>query len=131
MIVLFINCKLFPFISWIIAGIKIYETRNRNTLKSIIGKQVFLAETGKHKKPLIKCIATINEPIKIDNLKDYNRYRKQTMIEKNSVYDFTRETKYKYLYRLSNVQKVKEFYLPGNAVYHGRIFATIDNTESR
>lgn len=130
MIVLFINCKLFPFVSWIISGLKLFETRNRNTLKSIIGKRVFLAETGLYKRPLICCLATIDNPIIMDNLKDYNRYRKQAMIKKGSVYDFIPGKK-KYLYPLSSVEKINPFFLPDNAAYHGRIFATIDNTESR
>jgi len=126
MIVLFINCKLFPFVAWIIKGLKLYETRNKNTLKRLIGKTVYIAETGKYKRPLIRCIATIDSVLRIDNRKDYDKYRKQTKVKKGSVYDFTRETKYKYLYRLSNVQPVKEFFLPDNSVYHGRICATID-----
>ena len=126
MIVLFINCSLFPFVSWIIKGLKLFETRNRNTLKSIIGKTVYIAETGKHKKPFIRCIATISDPVIIDSLKEYNRYRKQTRIQKGSVFDFIPGKK-KYLYPLLNVQQVKPFYLPDNAVYHGRIYATIDN----
>ena len=127
MIVLFINCKLFPFVSWIIAGIKLYETRNRNTLKKFIGKSVYVAETGKHKKPLIRCIVTIDSVIRINTRKDYNRYRKQTKVKKGSLYDFTRKTKCKYLYKLVNVQAVKEFCLPDNAKRYGYTYAVIDN----
>ena len=126
MIVLFINCKLFPFVSWIIKGLKLYETRNRNTLKSIIGKTVYIAETGKHKRHFIRCCAVIGCPVIIDSLKEYNRHRKQTMIQKGSVFDFIPGKK-KYLYPLHNVQQVKPFYLPEKAVYHGRIYAVIEN----
>ena len=63
MYIVFINCDLFPFISWIISGKKLFETRNRNTLKSLIGKTVFLAETGKGKRPVIRCIATIESKL--------------------------------------------------------------------
>jgi hypothetical protein len=125
MIVLFINCKLFPFISWIIAGIKVFETRNRNTLKSIIGKRVFIAETGKYKRPLIRCAACFDNPVIVDNRKDFNRYRKQTKIKKGSCFDFIPGRK-KYLYPVCNVQQVNPFFLPDNAVYHGRVYATID-----
>lgn len=130
MIVLFINCKLFPFVSWIMAGLKTLETRNKNTLKNIIGNRVYIAETGLYKRPFVRCLATIGNPIMTDNLKDYNRYRKHTMIKKGSLYDFIPGKK-KYLYPLSNVEKINPFFLPDNAVYHGRIFATIDNIESR
>lgn len=126
MIIVFINCKLFPFVSWIISGLKTYETRNRNTLKSLIGKTVYLAETGNGKRPVIRCFCTLSDPVIIDNKTDYNKMRKHTMIKKNSVYDFTSETKKKYLYPLENVQACTPFPLPDNAVYHGRVYATIN-----
>lgn len=127
MIIVFINCKLFPFIQWIITGLKLYETRNRNTLKNLIGKTVYLAETGKCKRPVVCCSCTIMDPVIIDNKKDYNRMRKYTMIKKGSIYDFTSETKRKYLYPLENIQPCKPFALPDNAVYHGRVYATVND----
>lgn len=126
MIIVFINCKLFPFITWIISGLKLYETRNRNTLKSVIGKTVYLAETGKGKRPVIRCSCTLADPVIIDNKKDYNAMRKHTRIKAGSVYDFTENTKRKYLYKLENVQACTPFEMPQNAVYHGRVYATID-----
>lgn len=130
MIVLFINCHLFPFIDWIIKGLKLYETRNRNTLKSIIGKRLYIAETGKHKKPLVRCAAYIDNPVIIDSKKDFDRYRRQTKIKKGSCFDFIPGNK-KYLYPLHDVQAIKPFFLPDNAVRHGRIYATINDTEGR
>ena len=126
MIIIFINCKLFPFISWIISGSKVYETRNRNTLKRFIGKTVYFAETGKHKRPVVCCSCTIRDPVVIDNKGDYNKMRKHTMIRKGSIYDFTSETKKKYLYPLENVQACIPFEIPGQAVYHGRVYATVN-----
>ena len=125
MIVIFINCRLFPFISWIISGLKTYETRNKNTLKRFIGKTVYLAETGKGKAPVIRCYCMITDYMTITDKAVYNRFRKQTKIKKGSVYDFTSETKQKVLYMLENVQACKPFTLPDNAVRHGRIYATI------
>lgn len=81
MIVIFINCALFPFIDWIIKGLKLFETRNRNTLKSFIGKTVFLVETGKHKKPIVRCSCLISSVDIITDKKAYNRLRKYTRIE--------------------------------------------------
>ncbi len=34
--VLFINCKKHPFVEWIGGGLKLYETRNCNSLKSLL-----------------------------------------------------------------------------------------------
>ena len=117
MSIVFINCSLFPFISWIISGLKVYETRNRNTLKQLIGKTVYLAETGKHKKPVVRCMATIDSVIIVQDLKTYNSHRKQTKVIKGSVYDFIPGKK-KYLYRLANVQPVAAFE-PPEGIRHG------------
>ena len=108
MYIVFINCDLFPFISWIISGKKLFETRNRNTLKSLIGKTVYLAETGKGKRPVIRCIATIESSIVVQDMKTYNQYRKFTMVKKGSVFDFI-PGKRKILYKLSNVQQIPAF----------------------
>lgn len=126
MYVIFINCKLFPFISWIISGLKIYETRNRNTLKRFIGKTVYLAETGKGKAPIIRCYCTITNSMIITDKAVYNRFRKQTKIKKGSVYDFTSETKKKVLYKLENVKPCIPFALQNNAIRHGRIYAEMN-----
>lgn len=127
MIILYINCKLFPFVSWILAGLKLYETRSRNTLKSLVGKTVYIAETGKHKRPLIRCKAFISDCIMIESKTIYNAFRKETRIEKGSCYDWKADTKRKYLYRLSSVERVKEFYIPEDCtiIRHGRVFAEI------
>ena len=118
MIIVFINCDLFPFVSWILAGKKIYETRNRNTLKRLIGKTIYIAETRNGKKPVVKCIATIASSTTIVTKKEYNRLRKQAMIKKDSVYDFIPGKK-KVFYKLENVKPVQEF-TPENGIHHGR-----------
>ena len=127
MYVIFINCKLFPFISWIISGLKTYETRNRNTLKRFIGKTVYLAETGKRKAPIIRCYCTITNSMIITDKATYNKYRKYTKVKKGSVYDFTSETKQKVLYKLENVKACVPFELPKNAIRYGRIYAKINS----
>jgi hypothetical protein len=124
--IVFINCSLFPFISWIISGLKVYETRNRNTLKQLIGKTVYLAETGKHKKPVVYCSCIIGDPIIVTDKRTYNRYRKQTHIVKGSIFDFTRGTKQKVLYPLLNVQPVeKPFPMPENIIRYGRTYSEL------
>lgn len=125
MIVLYINCKLFPFVTWIIEGLKVYETRNRNMLKSLVGQTLYIAETGKHKRPIIRCVATITDVLKIESAKEYNRLRKYTKVKKGSIYDFTRETKQKYLYKLENVKACEPFEMPENVIRHGRVCAEI------
>lgn len=124
--VVYINCMLFPFITWIIKGLKLYETRNRNTLKRLIGKTVYFAETGKGKNAIIKCYCTIGQPVFVKDKKTYNQYRKYTKVKKGSCFDFTRETKQKVLYPLLNVQPVKiPFEIPENAIRKNRTFCEL------
>ena len=126
MIIIFVNCSLFPFIDWIIKGLKQYETRNKNTLFRFIGKTVYLAETGR-KKPVVRCSCTISNLVIITDKKTYDRYRKQTMIKKGSVFDWTEKTRKKCLYRLENVKELEQpITIPDNAIRHGRIYATVD-----
>ena len=120
MIIVYINCALFPFIDLIIKGLKLYETRNRNTLKNLIGKTVYLAETGKGKRPVIRCSCVITECLTITDIKQYNRMRKYTRVKKRSLYDFIPgQTKKKVLYKFENVQACKPFPIPENVVRHG------------
>ena len=125
MIIIYVNCALFPFIDWIIKGKKKYETRNRNTLKRFIGKQVYLAETGKGKRPVVRCCCMISDPVIVTDKKSYNRYRKQAMIKPGSIYDFSSSTKRKVLYPLSSVKSVKSFVVPNNAIRHGYTWCEI------
>ena len=121
---IYINCALFPFIKWIIQGKKIYETRNRNTLKRFIGKTVYLVQTGKG-KAIVIAIATIDSVLIVESKAAYNKLRKYTMVKRGSIYDFTDHTKRKYLYKLTNVQKLKNpFPVPVGSVKHG--YTSID-----
>lgn len=124
MIIVYINCKLFPFIDWIISGLKTMETRNRNTLKSLVGKTVYIAETGTGKRPVVRCRCTIGYPVIITDKAVYDRHRKYTCIVPGSSFDFTETTKQKVLYPLSNVEKIKPFPVPDDIVRHGRIYCT-------
>ena len=125
MIIIYINCALFPFISWIIKGLKTYETRNRNTLKRFIGKTVYLAETGKGKRPIIRCSCLISGSVTITSKATYNALRKQTRIKKGSYFDWKDDTRQKILYKLENVQPCKPFPIPDNAIRHGYTWCEI------
>jgi len=127
--IVFINCDLFPFVCAILSGIKLFETRNKNTLKKLVGRRILLAETRKGKKPLVKCFATIDYMIRIDNPEQFEKYRKSGCIEKGSCFDFI-PGKAKYLYHLTDIVPVPEF-IPPEGIRHGRTWmelnATIDD----
>ena len=61
--VIFINTTSSPFVDDIIDGRKTYETRTRNTLKSLLtwalGERILIAETG-HGDPVVRCSAVID-----------------------------------------------------------------------
>ena len=121
MIIVYINCSLFPFVDWIIQGLKVYETRNKNTLKNLVGKTVYIAQTGK-RKTVIRCKCNITGSVFVTDKPTYNRYRKQTMIIPGSHFDWNSKTKQKVLYKLENDQSVNPYPVPGNVVKHGRIY---------
>ena len=118
--VIFINCDLFPFIEWIISGLKTYETRNRNTLKRFVGQVVLLAETHKGKKPVVRCAAYIDSMERI-NKKQFDSMRKETMIETGSAYDLIDDNKTKCIYKLSYVYPVPAF-IPPEDIRHGYVW---------
>ena len=124
--VVFINCSKYPFLVWIMEGLKIYETRTRNTLKQLVGQTVYLAETGRG-KPVIKCYAKITEVYEVRTRKEYNSLRALTRIVRGSDYDWKRETKVKYFYKLENVQPVPEF-IPPEGIRHGRVWMEYNPT---
>ena len=122
MIIVYINCSMFPFIDWIISGLKLYETRSRNMLRGLVGKTVYLAQTGKGKQPVVRCCCTISEYLEISSKKDYNALRKYTRVKHGSLYDWSSSTKRKYLYKLDNVTPVDPFQIPEGGIRHGRTY---------
>lgn len=118
--VVFINCKRIPFLDLIMAKVKPWETRSRNMLKHLIGKRVYLAETG-YGPPLVRCSAVIREPIKVTDRETWDRLRKGTCVPVDSDYDWKPDTKYKYLYPVTMVVPCAPF-TPPEGVRHGRVW---------
>lgn len=118
--VVFINCSRFPFISLILAGLKLYETRTRNTLQALVGQRVYLAETGRG-RPVVRASAVITEAFPVYSYNTYRKLRKAARITPGSKYDWKRGTKIKWFYELSDVQPVDPF-IPPEGVRHGRVW---------
>lgn len=72
-----INDKYTPYTELILCGMKDVETRNRNTLKSLVGQRVGIIRTGKGKAMLVGYV-TIDHVIKYETeaefRADYNRH---------------------------------------------------------
>ena len=115
--IVFINCSIYPFIERIIKGLKVYETRNANTLKSLIGKTVYLCETGSSKDKIVRCQAVIAAVVPVSFLSRYNRFRTECCIKPGSIYDF-KPGRTKYLYLLTDIKPVVPF-IPEEGKRHG------------
>lgn len=125
--VLFINCSRWAFVDWIIGGLKLYETRTKNTLKKFLdtylGQRILIAETGKD-DPLVRCSAVIDEVVAVYDQSTWEDYLQFTWVPVDSDYDWKPDTKVKHLYHLKDVRPIaKPFRLPKSAHRHGRIWA--------
>ena len=124
--VLFINCSRIPFVNWIMDGLKQYETRTRNTLKSLLswalGERILIAETG-NGEPTVRCSAVIDSIIAVYTREQWEEYLQYTWIPVGSDYDWKPSTKVKWIYHLTDVKYVEPFILPRSCRRHGRVWA--------
>lgn len=118
--VVFINCRLFPFIAWIISGKKLYETRTRDTLRALVGRRVYLAETGRSGRPVVRCSVYIDHSMTVDK-GCWRRLRFLHRVPSKSVYDWQPWTHKKVLYRLTDVLPCDPF-TPPEGARHGRVW---------
>jgi len=125
--IVFINSKQVPFIWQIMNGKKLWETRNRDTLGRVVGKRVFLAETG-NGKAVVRCSAELCRAIQINNPDVWDGLREDTCIPVGNKYDWKPETKVKYIYFIRKVQKVKPF-SPPEGIRHGRVWMEYEEEE--
>lgn len=110
------NCSKYHFVDDMLALKKRDETRGRDTLKGIIGKTVYIIETGKG-RPLVRGTAFVAGMRRI-SFSDIAA-RKEAGIYKTAFDILPGKTKC--FYRLENVKPLeKPFFLPENRVNHGR-----------
>ena len=119
--VVFINCDRQPFIDQILAIEKTLETRTRNTLKSVCGQYVFLAETHRGKKPIVRAATFLGDAHKITTKAQWDSLREYTCIREGSEYDWKHDTKVKHVYSLAGTHPVEPF-TPPEGRRHGRVW---------
>lgn len=119
--VVFINCSEYPYVDAIIDGRKTFETRSRDTLGSLVGRTVLIAETGKNGKPVVKCEALIGDPVEVKSYSKFDALRHCTRVPEFSSHDWKDGTRVKYLYPLDNVEPVEPF-TPPEGARHGRVW---------
>lgn len=114
---IFINCSSARFIDAILTRAKLYETRPRKTLHCLVGRRVYLIETGTSARAKIRGSAVISGAVLIrpDNVPA----RKAAGIY-GTPYDI-RPGRAKWFYRLTRVRPLKHpLPVPDTRENHGR-----------
>ena len=118
---IFINESKVKFIELILNQEKLFETRNRDTLKGLfeqnkLYERVALVSTGKG-KPIVKGYANIRKGFKAC-YEEINQIDSALYI-KNTPYE-CKPGKEKMLYSIEFPIKCEPYTIPENTVYHGR-----------
>ena len=100
-----VNDDLVPFTDLILQGIKTIETRNSNTLKSIIGEPVGLIKTSKKNKALLVGIVKLSDPIIYKTEKQFKQDFEKHRIKDCNLYGFKNGIKYGYPVKVLKVFK--------------------------
>ena len=119
--ILFINCSSAPFLDKIMNRQKIFETRSRNMLRSLVGQRVLLAETGKGKPPIVRCSVIIRSGFPVESFHEWDMFRDYTQVRTDSPFEWSDTTKRKWLYELSDIRPVSPF-TPSEGLRHGRVW---------
>lgn len=124
--VIFINSSSAPYVDLILAGLKTFETRSRDTLGCLKGQRVLIAESGKRRPPIIRASAFIGtKSVRIENAEDWGWFRASHQVPYGTEYDWKPDTKVKYMYQLIDVRPCVPF-VPELGKRHGRVWAELD-----
>jgi len=100
-----INDDTLPWTEWILNGTKSIETRNTNSLKPYIGKEVGIIRTGKKRKAMLVGYVTINEPIVYTSEEMFDKDFWKHIVAPHTTHYIK---KIKYGYPLTNVRRCRE-----------------------
>ena len=112
---IYINTALIPFVAQILSGAKPYETRTRNMLRTLIGKMVYIIETG-HGQPMIVGRATISGAELVPYSNQAKRRQAQII---GTPYDIKPDGA-KWFYKLDSIERLTPSLLPVTRENHGR-----------
>lgn len=90
-----INDKTQDFTAQILSGEKTIETRRTNSLRPYVGKRVGIVRTGRGKATLVG-YATVGEPIRYENQKQFAKDRARHRVAAGSPHDCGPEGKFGY-----------------------------------
>ena len=82
-----INDDYFPFTDCIIDGVKTVETREKRTLKSLVGTRVGIISTSKTRKALLVGYVNIIDEIKYNSEEEFRTDYKKHLVLPGSKFD--------------------------------------------
>lgn len=126
--IVYINCSSAPFVDYIMTRSKVFETRSRNTLKTLTGKRILIAETGNGHKSIVRCSARIRSAFPITSQYEWDLFRDYTKVYPGSPFDWSDKTRCKWLYELEDIQPVPPFH-PVDGIRHGRVWMEYNGRE--
>ena len=120
MIGIFINDQEFPYSAFILNGFKTYETRNRQTLRGLVGRRVAIIRTGKG-RPMVVGEIDLGGAQIVD-AEEFLHVVSCTYVFPDSS-RYPRPGQKKVCYRVSNPEWYPVAYpLPADAIRHGRVW---------
>lgn len=108
----------------IVDGVKVVETRNRDMLKSLVGKRVAIVRTRRGKNPMVIGYVTIAYK-SYCYAEDFRLNEKYHLVPEGSAYDV--HGKGKWFYWLEGAEECTPFPLPSDAVRHGMSWCEYDD----
>lgn len=108
-----------PYAKAITQRVKPVETRNKNMLSALVGKQVAIVRTRRGKTPTVVGYATIYRAThETQRVMNSDFMRKLTLIPEGSAYDSGANGKW--CYWMMDAHTCEPFSLPKDAIRHGR-----------
>lgn len=98
-----INDKEFPFTEWILEGLKTIETRETDSLRSVVGQRVGIIRTGRGKAVLVG-YADITGYVVYGDVGGFRKDYQKHMVQEGCKYDI-KPNGIKYGYILENVER--------------------------
>lgn len=119
--VVFINCDEVPYVDLIMLRMKLFETRSRRMLHSLLNQPVYIAETHHGKPPRVRCSLVFTDAFHADSREAWETVRPATCVPAGGKHDWQEGTRKKWLYEISDVRPCVPF-TPSEGVRHGRVW---------
>ena len=94
---IYINDDERPWTNWILNRTKTIETRNKDTLKHLVGRRVALVKTNRKRKPMVVGYATISDKIIYKTQEEFEQDVARHCVPMYSKYHECKSCKYGYV----------------------------------